>query len=116
METGLPGDYHSELEALSKYMGVPYDILPIGNGHLKLFIESLIFKWRAEEERASLNTRIAKITRESADYSVLFSQLKNLIDLTDENLIEKEIANLLDISLCRSKSVFRSFTRKKPMM
>jgi PAS domain S-box-containing protein len=113
LETGLPGYYHAELEALSKYMGVPYDILPVGNNHLKLFIDSLIYKWRAEEERASFNNRIARITRESADYSVLFSQLKKLIDLTDENLIEKEMANLLDLLFMPQQICFQKFYKEE---
>jgi PAS domain S-box-containing protein len=113
LETGLPGDYHSGLEALSKYMGVPYDILPVGDSHLQLFIDALIFKWRAEEERASFNNRIAKITRESADYSVLFSQLKKLIDLTDENLIEKEMANLLDVLFMPQQICFQKFYKEE---
>lgn len=113
LETGLPGGYHSGLEALSKYMGLPYDILPVGNIHLQLFMDALIFKWRAEEERASLNNRIAKITRESADYFVLFSQLKKLIDLTDESLIEKEIANLLDILFMPQQICFQKFNKEE---
>jgi len=113
LETGLPGDYRSELEAISKYMGVPHDVLPVGNSHLQLFIDRLIFKWRAEEERTSLNNRIASITRESADYSVLFSQLKKLIDLTDESLIEKEIANLLDILFMPQEICFQKFYKEE---
>lgn len=113
LETGLPGDYRSELEAISKYMGVPHDVLPVGNSHLQLFIDRLIFKWRAEEERTSLNNRIAGITRESADYSVLFSQLKKLIDLTDESLIEKEIANLLDILFMPQQICFQKFYKEE---
>ncbi len=97
LETGLPGNYLSDLEALSSYMGLAYDVLPIGSSHLKSFIDVLVYKWRGETERTALNDRIANITRESADYSVLFSQLKRLIDLTDEDLIVKEIAGLLDI-------------------
>ncbi len=97
LETGLQSNYLSDLKALASYMGLPYEMLPIGNSHLKLFIDTLVYKWRAETERTELNEQIAAITRESADHHVLFSQLKRLIDLTDEHQILKEIATLLDI-------------------
>ncbi len=113
LETGLPGDYRPNLEALSEYMGLPFDIMPIGTSHLQKFIEALIFNWRSENERTALNERIAKITRESADYSVVFSQLKRLIDLTDENLIEKEIANLLDLLFMPQEICFQQFVEGK---
>lgn len=113
IETGLPGNYLPALQAVAHYMGLPYDTLPVGNSHLKMFIDAMIYKWRADSERISLNDRIARITRESADYSVLFSQLKRLIDLTEEDRIEKEIAALIDILFMPQEIIYKSLNHRK---
>lgn len=113
LDTGLPGDYNTALTSLADYMGLPYDILPVGNSYLRLFIESYILKWRAAEERSSLNGKIAKITSESADYAMLFSQLKKLIDLTDEGLIIEEIANLIDMLFIPQQISYKKYYKQK---
>ena len=114
LETGLPGDYMPNLTALSEYMGLPYDIIPIGTSHLQKLLDSLVFKWRNEIERTSLNERLAKLTRESADYSLVFSQLKNLINLTEESVIMKDISNLLDILFGPSQICYHQYLPKSP--
>ena len=89
LDTKIPGDYLPNLNALSEYMNLPYEILPVGLSNCKMYIDSLVLNWRNETERKTLNTRISKIAKQSADYSVIFSQLETLVNLTDE----KEIIN-----------------------
>lgn len=107
LETGLPGDYQSNLEALSNYMGLPYEILPIGNSHLQKYIESIIFDWRNENERKALNERIANSNRESADNSLMFYQLQKLIEHTNELVIIQEILKLTDLLFAPEQIVYQ---------
>ncbi|MDP2890022.1 MAG: PAS domain-containing sensor histidine kinase [Bacteroidota bacterium] len=109
LETGLPGDYQTNLTALSEYMGVPYDILPIGTSHLKSFLDTIILDWKNEAERKMQNSRIEKLARESADYSLIFNHLKNLIDHTDEQIIIREITSLLHLLLVPEKLVYHQY-------
>lgn len=110
LDTGLPHDYLPALNAVAAYMGVPYDVLPVGDSHLRMFIDALVYKWRADSERTTLNDQIAAITRQNADYSMLFHQLRNLIDSTDENRIVNEIANLINILFMPGEICFRKQT------
>jgi len=110
LETGLPGDYATNLTALSEYMGVPYEILPAGISHLQRLLNSVILEWRNGNERKTQNTRIAKLTRESADYSLVFSHLRNLIDHTDEEFIIQEIKNLLTLLFAPEKLVYHQYS------
>ncbi len=110
LETGLPGDYLTNLTALSEYMGVPYDILPVGINHLQRFLDSVVLEWRNENERKTQNSRIAKLARESADYSLVFSHLRNLIDHTDEEFIIQEIKNLLNLLFAPEQLVYHQYS------
>lgn len=109
LETGLPGDYRDNLEALSEYIGLPYEIFPVGDVHLKSFLNSLVFSWRHEQEKEQLNERISDITREAADYSLMFHQLKELIDLTSEEKIVKEVASLIDLLFVPEQILYQKF-------
>lgn len=97
LETGISSEFLPQLEALSEYMGLPYEILPIGISHCRLLIETLIFQWRAENERIRLNEHIAAISKKTADYALVFHQLQNLVELTQEDEIVQKIFELLNI-------------------
>lgn len=107
LDTGLPGEYKSRLQDFSEYTGLKYSILPIGNSYLKNYIESLIYSWRKEKERAILNQRISEITHETADYKLVFYHLQKLISLTGEEIIINEIFKLLEILFAPKQIIYK---------
>jgi len=108
LETGLPEDYLPPLQKISDYMGIPYEIMPVGLSHCKLFLDSIIFQWREDNERKALNEKIALATNRSADYALAFNELKNLVDLIDEEEIIKKIFNLINMLFAPSNIVYIS--------
>jgi signal transduction histidine kinase len=97
LDTKIPGDYIPHLKALSEYMGLPYEILPVGISHCKMFIDSIVFNWRNESDRRSLNEKLSTTTKQTADYSVIFNQLEILVNLTEEVKIIEVGFELLNI-------------------
>ncbi len=97
LDTGIDADYHTKLQYVSQYMGLPYDVLPVGLTYCRNFIDAKVSAWRAENERIQLNDRIAAITRESADFNLVFRQLQKLVDFVDETAIVNELFRLIDI-------------------
>jgi len=97
LDTGIPGDFRPNIEAVSEYMGLPYEVLPIGLSHCKRLIDTLVFTWRERCERNRLNHQISLISRKAADYSMVFEQMQRLVDFTDENDIVREIFQLLSL-------------------
>lgn len=98
LDTKIPGDYLPNLKALSEYMNLPYEIIPIGLTYCKMYIDSLVLQWRNKVERKTQNQKISSVAKKSADYSVIFNQLEKLVSITDENKIIAigfELANIL---------------------
>ncbi len=110
LETGLNGDYQTQLEALSEYMGLPYEIFPVGLSHCKLFLNSIISQWRIENERDSTNEKLANAFTRAADYALAFNQLNYLIDLVDESEIVTKIFNFLNILFFPSNIIYAPIT------
>ncbi len=111
LDTKIPGDYLPKLEALSEYMQLPYEILPIGLTHCKMYIDTLVLNWRNETERKDLNKRISKVVKQSADYSVIFSQLESIFNLTNEHEIITSGFNLLNILFAPSNLCYTKFIK-----
>ncbi|MFH0736340.1 MAG: HAMP domain-containing sensor histidine kinase [bacterium] len=97
LDTGLPGNYLPQLEALTEYIGLPYEILPVGLSYCKLLIDSIVFQWREENERSLLNEKLANAASKSADYALAFNQLNNLVNLVDEIEVVEKIFTLLNM-------------------
>jgi len=109
LDTGLGRDYQSKLEALSEYMGLPYEVFPVGLSHCRNYIESKISQWRFENERTKMNLKLAGITKENANYFFVFQQLQKLVDYTDEAKIVKEVFNLLNILFAPQQITFQAY-------
>jgi PAS domain S-box-containing protein len=109
LNTSLPGDFQPNIEAISEYMGLPYEVFPIGLSHCSNFLNSLISEWRAETGRKMLNERMAKITREVADYSIIYNQLKSLVNYTDEISIVREISQLIEILFAPQRICYHQY-------
>lgn len=107
LETGLSGDYQNNLQALSDYMGLPFDVMPVGTSQLQLFIDSLVLSWRNETERIKQNERISTFAGESANYTLIFSQLRHLINLTSETDIVQDIFKLINVLFAPSQIIYQ---------
>jgi signal transduction histidine kinase len=112
LDTGLPGDNIPKLEALSDYMGLPYEIFPVGLSYCRNYINKEILRWRVELERNKMNEQLSKTTKENADYFFIFKQLQTLVDYTEESLIIKEVFRLLNILFAPQNICYRSFLKE----
>jgi PAS domain S-box-containing protein len=97
LDTGPSGQYKLKLQALSKYMGLPYEVLPVGLSHCRNFIESEVLQWRIENERINMNQKLSDSMKQNADSFLVFQQLQKLVDYTDETIIVNEVFSLLTI-------------------
>lgn len=111
LDTKIPGDYMPNLLALSDYMGLPYEIIPVGLSHCKKYIDSVVLNWRNENEQKSLRDKLLVINKQSADHKLIFNQLETLVRLTNEKEIAQIGVELINILFAPSKIVYRIVTK-----
>ena len=97
LDTFLPGDYLERLKEFSGYTGLEYEIFPVGIDHLRNYLDSIVSKWRSDASRKSTNDTLARITKENADFAVIYNILIKLVDIATEDDIVWEIINLLNV-------------------
>lgn len=107
LDTKIPGDYMPNLLALSEYMGLPYEIIPVGLTHCKKYIDSVVLNWRTGHEHIKLSNKISAISKQSADYKVIFNQLETLVLLTKETEIIQIAFELINILFAPSTIVYK---------
>jgi nitrogen-specific signal transduction histidine kinase len=106
LDTQIPGDYLPGLKAISEYMGLDYEILPVGLTNCNFIIDAQVNKWRNEITREYFNGKIAEVTKQSADISLVFNELENLVKITDENKIINLGLNLMLLLFAPAKVRF----------
>ena len=97
LNTQIDDNYLENLEKLSDYMGLPYEVLPVGLSHCTDFINSMVFNWRNKNQTQNLTNKMAVLSRQSADYATIFHQLEVLVNLTDEKSIVDVSFQLLSL-------------------
>jgi PAS domain S-box-containing protein len=113
LQTGLPGDYQANLEALAEYMGLPYEVFPIGSSHLQKTLDALVLNWRNEKERLSLNDSIMKFSRETSEHLLIFNHLKELVNVSDPIAIIDKIGFMCDMLFAPDQLIFEGFNEGK---
>lgn len=109
LDTMIPGDYLPALNELSDYMGLAYEILPVGLTHCENFIKLLISDWKLEIAQLSCTEKIAEISRQTADYAFVFNQLDILVSLTSEDEIINSVFDMLNVLYAPEKITYQKF-------
>lgn len=107
LDTKIPGDYMPSLLSLSDYVGLPYEIIPIGLTHCSKNIDSIVMNWRNDNDRRKLSDKLSVISKKSADHNLIFNQLETLVSLTDEYEIAINAFNLINILFAPTKIVYK---------
>lgn len=113
LDTGISGDYLTDLKMLAQRMNKPYAILPIGLSYCKNFLDVEIAKWRLESEHDQLKNEIAGISKSNADKYFIFNELKRFIEYDDEEKIAKELFILMNVFFMPEQILFHSIENGK---
>jgi PAS domain S-box-containing protein len=85
-------------------------VFPIGTSHLQKSIDAIVYNWRNEKERISLNDSIARFSREMSEHLLIFNHLKELVNVTNPDAIIDKIGLLCDLLFAPGHLIFEGFT------
>jgi len=113
LDTGIPGDYLTDLKLFARRINKPYAILPIGLSYCKNLLDVEITNWRLESENDQLKNEIAGISKSNADKYFIFNELKRFIEYDDEEKIAKELFILINVFYRPEQILFHSIENGK---
>lgn len=82
------------IEDLSEYLQIPYEVIPVGLDHLILIINSLILEWKLSKEKEQVRDTRDYANSQLADYAMILDIMSKLYKATNE---EEIISNILDL-------------------
>jgi diguanylate cyclase (GGDEF)-like protein len=84
LDTGTDPDAFSELEAMGRYLSLPYRSRFVGLDYLGLLLDDAIHRWRHTAAAAGTREVLARANQKVADYAMAFDLMVRLSHLTDE--------------------------------
>lgn len=109
LDTGLKWNYRQRLANLSAYMGLEWESFPIGLSYAHNLLNQIISEWRINQQNSLINEKLASVSRENADYLLVFFMLNKLVNYTDEKVIIQEIFNLINMLFSPENIVYQKF-------
>lgn len=109
LDTGLKWNYRQRLAKLSAYMGLEWESFPIGLSYAHNLLNQIISEWRINQQNSLINEKLASVSRENADYLLVFFMLNKLVNYTDEKVIIQEIFNLINMLFSPENIVYQKF-------
>ncbi len=84
MDTGTRTDSAQKLEAFAAFVDRPYEIVPVGLEHLRLYIAGRVLAWRNEAQNDHYRGEMMNAQRRMANYAMTVDLLKQLSRATTE--------------------------------
>ena len=90
LDTGVSAQAREELEHLADFVGLPYEIIPIGLDFCRLFINRIVSEYRLEFQKRMSDEVSKKTSSETANYAMALDLLSGLTPaMTETDVIEK---------------------------
>lgn len=105
LDSGSTEINYKRINELSEYLGIPVEVLPITRNHIKCFLQKIIFEWQLKKEKRITNSSYAKLTKQSADYAMIFEFIVKLVELDNEVEIVEEIFEIVNM-LCAPRDIY----------
>lgn len=114
LDTGIETDVADSAAAVSDFLGLPCEVLPVGLDHIRLFLSKCVQQFRLESERDFTNQRLAQITKQANDYSMVFDRIESLVRLRRESEIVSQVFELMYLLFAPANIAFISEPAGKP--
>lgn len=88
LDTGIEQNIEIMLLNLTKKLGIPYKILPVGLDFLSTHLKHLIYNYKFERERENSMNTLIHTTKKLADYEMVFDLIiSKLTKVNEENTV-----------------------------
>ena len=87
----------TNLSDFSTFIGLPYEVIPIGLEHFRLMISTRIFEWRITNHDRREDQNLSNMQQQLANYALAFDLLANLTRMMTEEDAISEIRNIFNM-------------------
>ena len=104
LDTGVDAGSSEHLEQFADFIGLPFEILPVGLDFFRQFLVKIVLEWRLEAERNRSAALWSATNRRLSDYAMRSDLVIILAGVTDEPTVIEKVIDLFN-TLCSPASV-----------
>ncbi|HOD54739.1 MAG TPA: response regulator [Candidatus Cloacimonadota bacterium] len=97
LDTGLIPDIEKEIDAFSKYVNLPYQIIFTGISHFRPYLNQVISRWLNTQKKQTDSINISEIQKKNSDLSMALDILSHLSAIYEENTVIHEVQMLFSM-------------------
>ena len=91
LDTGL-GQHRSDMEGVADYLGLPFEVLPVGVDYLAMRVEKEVLRARSQVNKELAQAGVNQAQRQAADRAVAIEFLHSLSQsLVEDEVVEKMV-------------------------
>lgn len=109
LDTGIHDEKSPSIDFVAQYIGLDYERLEIGIDYLYQYLSTIVYKWRYDKKDQTQSVRLAGLTRQVADYAMVFDQLDKIAALRSEQEIVMSIMNLFNLLFSVESEIYLPF-------
>lgn len=89
LDTEINDKAIKDIQEFAEFVNLPFEIIPVGLDHFRLFLRKIILDWRLMEKESNLSVNLSSKEQQLADYAMVFDLLGYLSNImTEENVID----------------------------
>ncbi|MCK4766306.1 MAG: response regulator [Candidatus Aminicenantes bacterium] len=114
LDTGIDAASSGHLRDFASFIDRPFEEVPLGIDHFRLFISSFVLDWRLREEKARHKQELTKTQQKTADYAMAMDLLSSLTRTESEDNVIRGILDLFMMLFAPRELVYLPLHEGKP--
>lgn len=106
LDTGVDSRSPNQLQEFANFVGLPFEIAPIGLDFFRLFLTKIVMEWRLENERSEATAALSNANRQLADYATVSDLIGNLTGMMTEERVIENIIELFTMFCAPAKLIY----------
>ena len=94
IDTGVDSKSQQYLQEFADFVGLSFEVVPVGLDYLRLRISNIVMDWRLKSELSQSKQKSSNMNRRLADYAMGFDVISDLANITSEESVIEKILEL----------------------
>jgi len=114
LDTGVDAGSPERLREFADYVGLPFEIVPVGLDFFRLWLARAVLGWRLEGERRESTETLEHEKRRSANYAMVLDLIGSLSSTRTESEVIENIFELFAMFCAPARLVYLPFNGGRP--
>ncbi len=94
LDTGISANTNERMQALAEYLELPWESMPIGLDHFRLYMGRMLVQWRLEQRQARREAELQNVRAELANYARAIDLISTLTRSLDDRQAVQSIQDV----------------------